>query len=61
MRNLPKPKPSWGDGYRDALTWVRLAITELPAGNATGSRDFGLGYAQAVRDMLAVIDNGAMR
>ena len=30
-------------------------ITNLPADRATGSRDFGRGYAQAIRDVLELI------
>lgn len=31
-------------------------IAALPESHATGSRDFGRGYAQAVRDVLALLE-----
>lgn len=32
-------------------------IAALPEGGATGSRDFGRGYAQAIRDVLALLED----
>lgn len=51
----------------EALEYVRLGvefareviardIASLPERNATGSRDFGRGYAQAIRDVLAIVE-----
>lgn len=34
----------------------REAVAALPEHNATGSRDFGRGYAQAIRDVLDLIE-----
>lgn len=31
-------------------------ISALPEHNATGSRDFGRGYAHAIRDVLRLLD-----
>lgn len=31
-------------------------IAELPAENASKSRDFGRGYAQAIRDVIEIIE-----
>lgn len=31
-------------------------IAALPESAATGSRDFGRGYAQAIRDVLALLE-----
>jgi hypothetical protein len=36
--------------------WMRAAIAALPEESATGSRDFGRGYAKAVRDVLGLLD-----
>lgn len=36
------------------------AIMALAEENATKSRDFGRGYALAIRDVLELIQNGAM-
>ena len=32
-------------------------IKTLPPENATGSRDFGRGYMQAVKDIIAIVES----
>ena len=39
-----------------SLADLRDRIASLPEDNATGSRDFGRGYAKAVRDILELLD-----
>ena len=37
------------------LTTIRARVRELPEDGATSSRDYGRGYAQAVKDVLALL------
>jgi len=39
-----------------ARQWIKDRITDLPEQNATSGRDFGRGYAKAVKDVLDILE-----
>lgn len=39
-----------------AIESLRRILPTLPEDEATGSRDFGRGYAKAIRDVLGLLD-----
>lgn len=47
---------SYTKGVRDTLTIVYSVIGAMPETAAVGSRDFGRGYAKAIRDVQEVIE-----
>ena len=44
------------DAAIDILVIVRYAVEQMPEDAATKSRDFGRGYAMAIRDILSMLD-----